>query len=69
MFYRVFVRTFLNSLFVNNFIVNEIVKLCNKNCDMSENSLKKKSILPIDKTERRNIFFQSFTGDELDCNN
>lgn len=69
MFLRLFFRTFLNSLFVNNFLVNMFVKICNKKQNMSEIILKKKVILPIKETERRNIFFQSFTGDTLDCNN
>ena len=69
MFLRVFLRTFINTLFVNNFLVDMFVKLCNKKQNMFENNLKKKTILPINETERRNIFFQSFTGDTLDCNN
>ena len=68
MFLRIFIRTFLDSLFVNNFITGMFVKLCNKNKNMSVKFLKKNTNNPIKDIER-NIFFQSFTGDTLDCNN
>jgi hypothetical protein len=68
MFLRLFLRTFLNTLFENNFIINFFVKICNKKPNMSLKHLKKKSNVPINKKER-SMFFQSFTGDILDCNN
>lgn len=68
MFLRIFIRTFFDYLFKNNFITDMFVKICNKNKHMSVKSLKKNAEGPITDTER-NIFFQSFTGDTLDCNN
>lgn len=69
MFLKVFLRTFFNSIFVDNFIIGMFVKICNKKTGMSINGLKKKTNSPINSLERENIFFQSFTGDTLDCNN
>ena len=69
MFLKVYLRTLLNIVFKNNYIAGMFVKLCNKKQNMPDNYLKKKFNLPIKEKERSIIFFQSFTGDILDCNN
>ena len=68
MFMRVFVRTLLNSIFVDNFIIEMFIKICNKKNKKFKEILKNNIVSPITETERRNIFFQSFTGDTIDCN-
>ena len=65
MILRVYFRTFLNALFVNNYMVNSFLKFCNKKECMTKPDLKKISVLPIENIERQR-FFQCSTGETID---
>ncbi len=68
MFARTFIRTLLNYIFKNNIVANSFVKIyCKTPCSV-ENAVKFRDSLSIHDLERKNtVFFQSVTGDKIDC--
>jgi len=68
MFLRVYIRTFLNTLFVDNFVAGMFIKFCNKKSRFSIKKLKKYNKNPIINRERCNMFFQRVSGDMIDYN-
>lgn len=65
---RIFIRTLLNSVFKNNVLVNSFVKIYCKTPCAVEDAIKFKNNLSIQDLERKNtVFFQSVTGDKIDC--
>lgn len=71
MFIRTYTRTLFNDLFKNNFVVKVFFKIVNfyfKLWFENTNSIKISSNMPInEKKEKRVLFFQSVTGDKIDC--
>lgn len=71
MFTRTYIRTFLNNLFKNNFLIKFISKIVNFYCKLwfnNANSIKFYQNMPIINPEvKKVIFFQSVTGDKIDC--
>ena len=68
---RTYIRTLFNDIFKNNFLVKVFVKIVNFYCGLwskNPNPIKFQSNMPINKlNEKRNLFFQSVTGDKIDC--
>lgn len=71
MFIRTYIRTIFNDLFRNNLLVKIISKIVNFYCKLwfkNINTIKFSSNLSIkDLREKRTLFFQSVTGDKIDC--
>lgn len=71
MFIRTYVRTLFNDLFKNNFLIRIISKIVNFYCKLwfkNTNPIKFSSNMPIQElVEKKAIFYQSFTGDKIDC--
>ena len=71
MLIRTYVRILFNNLFKNNFLI----KICNKIVNFyyslgpkNTNDLKFSSNMSINKVEEKKVlFFQSITGDKIDC--
>jgi len=68
---RTYLRTLFNDIFRNNFLIKIISKLVKFYCKLwsnSQNDIKFLTNMPIKKLEEReSIFFQSVTGDKIDC--
>lgn len=68
---RTYIRTLFNDIFRNNVIVKVFSKIVNFYCNLwfnHTNSIKFQSNMSITNVEeKRNIFFQSVTGDKIDC--
>lgn len=65
---RTFLRKFFNEILNNNFIIESFVNIYYKNKENSSSPIKFDSKKPIETLERKKtIFFQSVTGDKLDC--
>lgn len=71
MFIRTYTRTLFNDIFKNNFVSKFICMIVNfyfKLWFKRENDIKISSNMPInEKKEKKIIFFQSVTGDKIDC--
>ncbi len=71
MFIRTYTRTLFNDLFKNNFVIKTFKKIVNFYCNLwfkPQNTLKFGSNMSIkDMEEKKVIFFQSITGDKIDC--
>lgn len=68
---RTYIRTLLNDLFRNNFLIKSVSRIVNFYCKFqtkeSEN-IKISSNMPIDNLREKKTFsFQSVTGDKIDC--
>lgn len=68
---RTYLRTLFNDIFKNNFIIKVFTKIVNFYCNLwfkSPNTIKFKPNMSIKDMEKKNvIFFQSVTGDKIDC--
>lgn len=68
---RTYIRTLFYDIFQNNFIVKLIYKFVNFYCNLwfkTPKSIKFSSNMPIkDVREKKQLFFQSVTGDKIDC--
>lgn len=68
---RTYIRTLFYDIFQNNFIVKFIYKFVNFYCNLrlkNPNDIKFSSNMPIkDVREKKQLFFQSVTGDKIDC--
>lgn len=68
---RTYLRTLFNDIFKNNFIVKTIIKIVTfyyNLCVNNHNSIKFESNMSINDLEKKKmIFFQSVTGDKIDC--
>lgn len=68
MFTRTFIRTLFNDIFYNNFLVKNIVNFYYNPVFKSPKTIKFQPNMPIEgKEAKKNIFFQSVTGDKIDC--
>lgn len=71
MFIRTYIRTLFNDLFRNNLLIKIISKIVNFYCKLwfkNTNTIKFPSNMSIkDMREKRTLFFQSVTGDKIDC--
>lgn len=71
MFIRTYARTIFNDIFKNNFLIKTLIKIVNFYCELwSKNPkpIKFDSNMSIkDMEEKKTIFFQSITGDKIDC--
>lgn len=71
MFIRTYLRTLINDIVKNNFIVNLIIKIVNFYKDLwfkTPDSVKFKSNMSMKGMDKKKIiFFQSVTGDKIDC--
>ncbi|MDD3435931.1 MAG: hypothetical protein PHC64_02150 [Candidatus Gastranaerophilales bacterium] len=71
MFIRTYTRTFLNDLFKNNFLIKTISRIVNFYCKLllnNPNKIKFCTNIPINQLrEKKSVFFQSVTGDKIDC--
>ena len=68
---RTYTRILFNGVFRNNFVIEIISKIVNFYCSLPftpSNSIKFEQNIPmINMEEKRKIFFQSVTGDKIDC--
>lgn len=68
---RTYLRTLLNDIFKNNFVVTIIKKIVNFYCNFfskTPNTIKFESNMSIkDIDVKKSISFQSVTGDKIDC--
>lgn len=68
---RTYIRTLFNDLFKNNFVIRIINKIVNFYCSLwfkSLNSIKFEPNMSINELEKKKLlFFQSVTGDKIDC--
>ncbi len=68
MILRTFLRTFFDTLFAKNPVIESFVNICYKNDKNKVKTIKFNSNVPITNIERKKeIFFQSVTGDRIDC--
>lgn len=71
MFKRTYLRTLFNDIFKNNFLIKCFKKIVNFYCSLwfnNPNSIKLEQNMPINNLEKNKIiFFQSVTGDKIDC--
>lgn len=66
---RTFIRTLFNDIFQRNFFIKSIVNLYYSFGLKTPKSLKISPDMPITgKEAKKNISFQSVTGDKIDCN-
>lgn len=64
---RTYIRTLFYDIFQNNFIVKFVNFYCNL-WFKTPNNIKFSSNMPIkDVREKKQLFFQSVTGDKIDC--
>ena len=68
---RTYIRTLFNDLFINNFLVKTFHKIVNFYCNLwfkKTTDIKFSSNMPIKQLEEKKVlFFQSVTGDKIDC--
>lgn len=68
---RTYIRTLFNDLFVNNIFVKIVSRIVNFYFNLifkDKNAIKFSSNMSINELkEKKNIFFQSVTGDKIDC--
>lgn len=67
---RTYLRTLFNDIFKNNPIIKVFTKIVNFYCNLwysTPNSLKFNSNMSITDMEKKQIIFQSVTGDKIDC--
>lgn len=67
---RTYLRTLFNDIFKNNIIIKVFAKIVNFYCNISfstPNTIKFKAKMPITDMEKKQIIFQSVTGDKIDC--
>lgn len=68
---RTYIRTLFNDLFKNNLFVKILLKIVNFYCNLwfrDSNSIKFKQNMSIKDMEAKKVlFFQSITGDKIDC--
>lgn len=68
---RTYLRTLFNDIFRDNIFIKVLTKIVNFYCDIwfkDPKSIKLSSNMPINNLESKKIvFFQSVTGDEIDC--
>jgi len=68
---RTYIRTLFNEIFKNNFIVKIFSKIVNFYCDLwfrDPKSIKFEQNMSIKDMEGKKVlFFQSITGDKIDC--
>lgn len=68
---RTYIRTLINDLFKNNFLIKmlfKIVNFCFKSHIKGSESIKFSANLPIeDLREKKTFSFQSVSGDKIDC--
>lgn len=68
---RTYIRTLFNDLFKNNFLIRTLSKIVNFYCNLwpkTENAIKFSPNMSIKELEEKKIlFFQSVTGDKIDC--
>lgn len=71
MFIRTYTRTLINDIFKNNFLIKIIKNIVNFYCELwskPQNTIKFDSNMSIkDMKEKKVLFFQSVTGDKIDC--
>ena len=68
MILRTFLRTLFNSLLTKNPVIDVFVNFCYKTEKVSMKPIKFDKNIPISYSERKNnIFFQSVSGDSIDC--
>lgn len=71
MFIRTYTRTLFNNIFKNNFLMRFLSKIVNFYCELKikpKKEIKFLTNMPIaNSEEKKHIFFQSVTGDEIDC--
>lgn len=68
---RTFLRILLNDIFHNNIfsqVFSNLVNFCYEYNILSDKSLKYQQNVSLSMTDtKKNIFFQSITGDKIDC--
>lgn len=71
MLVRTYTRTLFNGILKNNFFVKYLAKIVNFYCNLwfkSSNSIKFQQNMSIrELREKKILFFQSVTGDKIDC--
>lgn len=71
MFIRTYFRTLFNDIFKNNLIIKAFTKIVNFYCNLwfkGTETIKFQPNMPINEIEEKKvIFFQSVTGDKIDC--
>lgn len=71
MFVRTYIRTLFNDIFTNNFLSKIICKIVNfyfKLWFKNTNTIKFSQNMPMEELKKKKtLFFQSFTGDKIDC--
>lgn len=71
MIIRTYLRTLLNDIFKNNFIAKAFMKIVNFYCSLfskTPESIKFHTNMSINDMGKKHIrFFQSVTGDKIDC--
>lgn len=68
---RTYLRTLLHDIFKNNFVAKAIIKIVNFYCSLfskTPEAIKFQTNIPIKDMEKNHLkFFQSVTGDKIDC--
>lgn len=68
---RTYIRTLINDILKNNFFAKIILKIVNFYFNLwfkTPNTIKFSSNMPInDMREKQQLFFQSVSGDKIDC--
>lgn len=68
---RTYIRTLLNDLFRDNFLIKSVSRIVNFYCKSQTKEYKDIKIsanMPIDNSREKKTFsFQSVTGDKIDC--
>lgn len=71
MFIRTYIRTLFNDIFKNNFLSKIIFEIVNFYCKLwfrKTDIIKFSQNMPIEELKKKKpLFFQSFTGDKIDC--
>lgn len=71
MIIRTYTRTLFNDIFKNNFVIRILSKIVNFYCNLwftKPNAIKFKQNIPMHGMEKKKtLFFQSVTGDKIDC--
>jgi len=69
--FRTYARTLFNDIFKKNIFVTTMSKIVNFYCNLwlkESNSIKFKQVMPMNDLEKKKtLFFQSVTGDKIDC--